>query len=111
MPDPLGGLVSGLLAQIVGELASDLVESMSRDPRGAGLVDRPVRLDRRRPGPLRPRRLGSSEIDRLVTGLSRRSPGPGGRRRTPCPITSGPARWRPSGTPCADRLPSMPRWW
>ena len=58
MVDPTGGLVTGLLAQVVGDLVSDLIESLARTPHGVNLVDDPIRLEPRRPDPLRPRRLG-----------------------------------------------------
>jgi NACHT domain len=75
MVDPSGGLVTGLLSQVLGELASDLLESLARTPRGAGVVEDPIRMERRRPDPLRPRRLGAAELDRLVAGLADRLAG------------------------------------
>src|SRR5262245_8653082 len=72
MVDPIGGLVGTLLSQVFGDMASDLIESMAHTPRGVGAIDRPIRVDTRRPSGLRPRRIDQPELDRLMAGLAKR---------------------------------------
>ena len=67
--------MTGLLTQVLGDLVGDLVTSIARGARGARLIDRPVPVEPRLPAPLRARSLGSSELDRLVSGTAARLTG------------------------------------